>query len=94
MFAKVWVESGTAEISIIVPDSAVQRAAGKSVVFVYHPIAKGGGRFERREVQLGSPSKGRVPVTQGLKPGDAVVIAGAYAVKAQMEKGSMPDLEM
>jgi hypothetical protein len=35
-----------------------------------------------------------VAVTGGLARGDVVVVAGAFAVKAEFQKGSMPDMEM
>lgn len=94
LFARVWVETGISRLSLTVPDSAVQRSGGKTVVFIYRPRPNGGGTFEKKEVELGAAANGRVPVIRGLDPGDVVVVAGAYAVKAQMEKGSMPDMEM
>jgi hypothetical protein len=35
-----------------------------------------------------------VAITRGLSVGDVVVIRGAFAVKSQFQKGSMPDMEM
>jgi hypothetical protein len=35
-----------------------------------------------------------VAVTKGLTAGDLAVVEGAFAVKAQMEKGDMPEMEM
>lgn len=94
MYARVWVEGAGRSAVITVPDSAVQRMDGKAVVFVAHPDGKGGARFEKRLVTVGSTAGSRASVLSGLSPGEAVVVAGAYAVKAQLAKGTMPKMEM
>lgn len=94
MFARVWVESGTPQLTITIPESAVQRLGNKNVVFVAHPAADGGVRFERREVELSAPAGARLPVARGLKLGELIVTEGAYVVKAEFEKGKMPGMEM
>jgi hypothetical protein len=45
-------------------------------------------------VEVGSRTGTTVAVTRGLAAGELVVIAGAYAVKAEIQKRSMPDMEM
>jgi RND family efflux transporter MFP subunit len=94
MLATVEVEGGARVVAIILPDDAVQLVDGKPTVFVAHPDAKGGARLERRVVQLGARTGGRVAVTGGLSQNEIVVIAGAFAVKAEFQKGSMPAMEM
>ncbi len=93
MLASVRVEGGDRLQAVLLPDDAVQMLDGKPVVF----IARAGGtsvRFERRTVELGARSGGRVAVTRGLAAGEVVVTSGAFAVKAQFQKGSMPAMEM
>lgn len=94
MFAKVWVEGASRQTSISVPDSAVQRIDGKAVVFVAHPDGKGGAHFVKREIEVGGSVGGRVAIIRGLSPGEAIVVQGAYAVKAELLKGAMPEMEM
>jgi cobalt-zinc-cadmium efflux system membrane fusion protein len=94
MYARVWVEGPGRSTVITVPDSAVQRVDGKTVVFVAHPDGHGGARFEKRVVTIGATSGGRASILAGLSPGEAVVVAGAYAVKAQLAKAKMPKMEM
>lgn len=94
MFARVWVESSQSQLAITIPESAVQRVGNRVAVFVHHPAADGGARFEKREIETRGSTFGRVLVLRGLMPGDAVVVEGTYAVKAQMEKGKMPNMEM
>ena len=90
MLATVEVQGGARVVAIVLPDGAVQVIEGKPTVFIAHPDAKGGARFERRAVQLGARSAGQVAITGGLSPGDVVVVSGAFAVKAQLQKGSTP----
>ena len=94
MLATVLVDGGRTSTAAIVPDAAVQLINQKPVVFVVHPDAKGGARFERREVEVGSRMNGQIAVIHGLTAGDIVVTAGAFAVKAELQKGSMPKMEM
>lgn len=94
MFVDAWVEGGEQHRSVSVPDSAIQRLDGKAVVFVAHPSEKGGARFEMREIAVGGTSNGTTAVLSGIKVGDAVVIRGAYAVKAQLAKAKMPKMVM
>lgn len=94
MYARVWVQSSGRSTVMTVPDSAIQRLDGKTVVFVALPSGNGGARFEAREVQVGSAAGGRVSLLGGLSAGESVVVAGAYAVKAQLAKAKMPKMEM
>jgi cobalt-zinc-cadmium efflux system membrane fusion protein len=65
----------------VVPAQAIVRGALGSFVFV----ERGPGIFERIMVQTGEPAGGAIPVLQGLKPGDRVVVVGAMLL-AGMEK--------
>ena len=94
MLATVLVDGGQRSTAALVPEAAVQQIDGKPVVFIAHPDAKGGARFERREVEVGSRTNGQVAVLKGLVAGDVIVTAGAFAVKAEFQKGSMPKMEM
>ncbi len=94
MLATVEVQGGLRVVAILLPDAAVQLMEGKPTVFIARPDVKGGARFERRAVELGARSGGQVAITRGLLAGDVVVMSGAFAVKAQLQKGSMPGMEM
>ena len=93
-FAKVWVQGASLQQAITIPESAVQRSEGKSVVYVAHPDGKGGAHMMQREVEVRVVDRGRVAVLRGLAPGEAVVIEGAYAVRAQMAKAKLPKMDM
>jgi membrane fusion protein, heavy metal efflux system len=94
MLASVEVEGARSLLAAIIPEDAVQLVAGVPTVFVVETDAKGGARFSRRSVELGTRSNGRVAVINGLRPGELVVTQGAFAVKAEFQKGAMPKMEM
>jgi cobalt-zinc-cadmium efflux system membrane fusion protein len=80
--------------AVVLPADAVQLVRGKPTVFVAVSDGKGGARFTGRDVDVGAPMSGRVTVLRGVTPGELVVIQGAFAVKAALEKGRMPKMEM
>lgn len=94
MLATVMAAGGRPVVAAMVPDDAVQVVKGKTVVFLAKPAPNGGATFTRREVDVGSRTDGRAAIVHGLVAGDVVVIHGAFAVKAELEKGSMPKMEM
>lgn len=95
MLATVNVEGGQGAVAaVVVPDGAVQTLNDKRVVFVALPDGKGGAQFVAREVEVASRSGGQVVITRGIRAGELVVSAGAFAVKAQLTRSSMPEMEM
>jgi cobalt-zinc-cadmium efflux system membrane fusion protein len=94
MLANVLVEGVGSVPAAFVPEDAVQLIQGRPNAFLARPDGKGGAKFERREVILGSRMGGRVAVLRGLAAGDVVILAGAFAVKAEFQKATMPKMEM
>jgi cobalt-zinc-cadmium efflux system membrane fusion protein len=94
MLASAVVDGGPSVAAAIVSENAVQLVSGKPNVFLVRPDGKGGAHFERREVELGSRSNGRVVVLHGLAAGDVIVTDGAFSVKAEFQKAAMPKMEM
>jgi len=94
MLATVAADGGPSVPAALVPDDAVQSSKGKTVVFIARPQPNGAATFARREVEVGSRTDGRAAILRGLAPGDVIVIRGAFAVKAELEKGSTPKMEM
>ena len=86
MFARVNFNYGS-NMSIVVPDRAVQKQVGSGVryVWVYQ-----GGEVELREIELGQRLEDRYEVKGGLSAGSQVVIAGASRLsdgaKVQLKK--------
>jgi len=94
MLANVLVSGGDAAPAVILPDDAVQLLENTPTVFLARPDGKGGAAFTRRAVEILSRTGGHVAISKGLAPGDIVVSAGAFAVKAEFTRGSMPKMEM
>ena len=69
MSANVWIETGNASSTLIVPASALHQNNGSTYVSV-----KQNSRLEERQVVTGlRDSEGNVEITAGLKDGDQVV---------------------
>lgn len=81
MFATARIQAETLGRGITVPAEAISLVDGKKVVFVHEVDG-----FESREVEMGDDVGGRQVVKGGLHEGDKVVTAGAYAIKARLQK--------
>lgn len=78
--ASAVVEAKDGVLSI--PASALRRQGGETIVFV----DEGGGRFERRDVEIGVQSGDIVEIRKGVEPGQRVVSAGSFILKSELEK--------
>jgi cobalt-zinc-cadmium efflux system membrane fusion protein len=94
MLASVSVEGDGLATVPVVPEDAIQLLDGRPTVFVVKPNNRGGATFVRRSVGIGSRTGSTVPVISGLAAGELVVTVGAFSVKAELQKRSMPDMEM
>lgn len=82
MFVSAEIEAGRGEMALLLPKQAIQRQGSELIVFV----EEGPGRFERREVHVGKPMMGLVPVLEGVKAGESVVIKGAFVLASELAK--------
>ena len=94
MLASVSVEGEGASTVLVVPDGAIQLFDGRPALFIAKPNSAGGATFLRRFVEIGSRTGSMVGVTRGLVAGELVVTVGAFSVKAELQKRSMPAMEM
>jgi cobalt-zinc-cadmium efflux system membrane fusion protein len=91
MFATATIESASqpspsrTEV-LTVPDRAIVLMQGQPNVFVFD-----GGSYEQRAVETGERLGTRTVVKSGLKPGEQVVSAGTYALKARVLKSQIGD---
>ena len=69
-------------VDLLVPLSALQTMDGQDVVFV----RKGQDTYEQRPVTTGARDSQRVQILEGLEPGEQVVVAESYLIKADLEK--------
>jgi len=84
MFATAAIQASRMGKAIVVPEEALVLVQGVPTVFV-----EDADGFEPRTVEPGDKLRGRVILKNGLKPGDLVVVAGTYALKARMLKSQI-----
>src|SRR5207237_9075077 len=79
MLAEAHIQASDRAAVTLVPRSAVQHVADRSVVY----LAKSGapGEFTEREVRLGQPSDEGVQVLSGVIPVDPVVADGSVYLR-------------
>lgn len=87
MFASAHIDGRKTRVALFVPEEALQDINGNRVVFT----TADGITFKAQVVQLGTRSKGRAEVIEGLKPGEHVVVNGAFMVKGELLKGTVGD---
>ncbi len=77
MYVRVRVEQAVAEQALMVPPQALQRAAnGLTNVYVVRD-----GKASMVPVQVGNDYDNQVIITQGLSPGDEVIVAGFQKIR-------------
>lgn len=87
MFATATIEvSGDDREVISLPDAAIVIMQGQPSVFVFEK-----GAYVSRPVEPGERAGGRTTVAAGLTPGEQVVTAGAYDLKARKLKSQIGD---
>lgn len=79
MLATVRIRALPVGVTLTVPAEAVVRSGERNVVFV----AKGGGRFEPRDVRLGVSGEGKYQVLEGLREGEDVVVSGQFLLDSE-----------
>jgi RND family efflux transporter MFP subunit len=81
MYVTLAFQTAAGERMTLVPREAVQTVGERSVVYVPTPNAE--GTFAERAVKLGQPVGDSVQVLDGLKPGDKIVAAGSFFLRAE-----------
>jgi RND family efflux transporter MFP subunit len=84
MYADVQVDGPNAAPQLLVPRSAVQNVADRTVVYLKDPQAD--GRFIEREVRLAAGAGDQAVVLAGLVSGDVVVSGGSFFLRAERER--------
>src|SRR5699024_5555009 len=79
MLAYVYLKTSKEQPDIVIPKTAVIYAEKNNYVW----IERTDNRFERRSVQLGIENNTGIQVLDGIKPGEKVVISGAYLVNSE-----------
>ena len=85
MYAVATIEvAGEKREAIALPDSAIVLMDGQPTVFVFEQ-----GAYEMRLVEPGERVGKRTVLKSGISPGEQVVTAGAYALKARKLKSQL-----
>jgi RND family efflux transporter MFP subunit len=85
MYAEVQLETPRAQTeSILVPRSAVQNVADRTVLYLANPVQQ--GRFIEREIRLGEVSGDQVVVLTGIQREDRIVTGGSFSLRAERER--------
>ncbi|MEZ5367447.1 MAG: efflux RND transporter periplasmic adaptor subunit, partial [Bryobacterales bacterium] len=79
MYANVIAHPGGAARALLVPAQAVLHSGERAVVIV----AKGGGLFEPREVQLGLEADGIQQILAGVTQGEEVVTSSQFLIDSE-----------
>jgi Cu(I)/Ag(I) efflux system membrane fusion protein len=80
MFADVEINAGAGEPErLVAPASALIDSGSRQLMIV----DRGEGRFEPRPVRIGTRGDGFVEITDGLKPGEAVVVTANFLIDAE-----------
>ena len=80
MFADVTLREEADAEAVLVPREAVVKTGARELVF----MARGGGRFEPREVRTsGGFAGGRVRVDAGVEAGEEVVVGGQFLLDSE-----------
>jgi cobalt-zinc-cadmium efflux system membrane fusion protein len=87
MFASAHIAEPATRDAVFVPEDALQNINGMQVVF----LTADGLTFQARTVNIGTRSMGKAEIVDGLRPGDRIVVNGAFMVKSEMLKGTMGD---
>jgi cobalt-zinc-cadmium efflux system membrane fusion protein len=83
MSATAWVPLGQPGGRMVtVPTAALQRVQDEWLVFV----PRGPDTFEMRPVGRGRDLGGEIEILSGLRPGERIVVEGAFLLKAEAEK--------
>ena len=79
VFGAVVVETGSLKKAVVIPIAAVQFEEGTAKGSVM--VVDSERRAKRRQVETAPAPHGRVAVTQGLRPGETVIVEGGYGLQ-------------
>jgi cobalt-zinc-cadmium efflux system membrane fusion protein len=85
---RVRVSVSESSVARAIPLEALQNLRGRDVVFV-----KEGETYEARVVTVGRRDGHHAEVVDGLKAGEAIVVAQSYLIKADIEKSGVEDAD-
>ena len=85
MFTTATLDEADTREALFVPEDAIQEVNGVGIVFA----TDDGTHFAPRTIKTAPPVAGQVEVTDGLRAGERVAIAGAFLLKSELLKGTI-----
>jgi len=79
MMAYIQVNQESGNRGVILPASAIMENQGKNMVWIRDP----GGVFTMRQVNTGKSGSGEIQISEGLVPGEVVVVSGSYMLNSE-----------
>lgn len=79
-FARVYLNAGTAKDAVVIPEGAIERDSDEEFVMLIQE-----GVAIRTVIDTGFRDGQEVEVTNGLKPGDQIVVAGQFKLQDGQE---------
>ncbi len=86
MFARVILSVGVQRNALSVPVSALEEDGADRLVYV-----KTGEGHMRRKVQIGRMSETAAEITEGIKPGEKIVVEGVFVLKSEANKSQLKE---
>lgn len=80
MFGEAEIASGGGR-KLVVPETAVLNSGDRQVVF----LDRGEGKFEPRNVTIGTQSGGVIEILSGLQAGDRIVTSGNFLIDSESQ---------
>ncbi|HYM37082.1 MAG TPA: efflux RND transporter periplasmic adaptor subunit, partial [Nitrospiraceae bacterium] len=87
MYATASLPEGGKRAVLVLPEEAVQDINGIPAVFV----RKSATEFEPRTIKTGRHANGETEITEGLKPGEDVVVKGSFLLKSQLMRRAIEE---
>jgi Cu(I)/Ag(I) efflux system membrane fusion protein len=79
LYADVEIDTRSETVMVAIPESAIIDSGSRRVAFV----AKDGGVFEPRDLQLGRRGNGFVEVREGVTESERIVVTGNFLIDAE-----------
>jgi membrane fusion protein, heavy metal efflux system len=87
MYATASIPEGGKRAVLLLPQEAIQDISGVAAVFV----RKSATEFEPRTVKTGRHANWETEITEGLTPGDTVVVKGSFLLKSQLMRRAIEE---
>ena len=84
MFARVTLGIGAKTNALSVPLAALEEVGANRFVYI-----KTGEGYERRKVAVGRVTETTAEITDGIKPGEKVVVEGVFILKSESQKDKL-----